>query len=366
MKKGWIYFVICLFVIWYFVDDEKVNDSNNSSQQEQTENKPSVDKNKYKNQIEDLYAKFYKKYSPVECLTNDYKGYTFLHCHIAGTDSVGGIYVIDDMHPNADNSFNIYAVNGKAISQREAIINNYGKDIPAFKELPLPHPSWVDIQEINTLFSNGEKYKGIFTKESLLPEKQKQEPVSNVLTDDEKKYLASEKISKEVAKLTTLYFNAVGPAYKEYLKECLNGNLPNMANMKNATCTFADRYENIYDNFKDYIIQEKYYGDTLNQNYNRAFELNAGDIRNAEIGTPHIFNQIKDNLKFTEYWYGYQVVSGKDDYNIKSLYSVSNFKQVYNQLKPDYFTIMHDNALFIKCDVKDRNNPTPCKIVPLS
>ena len=66
-----------------------------------------------------MYIFYYKKYNPVRCAHTQYKGYLFIKCFEAGGDHTqGGVYVVDDTATNKFGDFDVYAINGKAITHR--------------------------------------------------------------------------------------------------------------------------------------------------------------------------------------------------------------------------------------------------------
>lgn len=125
-------------------------------------------KNEYLEKMTLLYINYYPKYSPVRCEDTSYKGYLFIKCFsVRGDGTIGGLWVVDNTKTNEDGGFDIYAINGKALTQREAIFKNAGREYKDIKEIPLPMVKWIKIDEVHELIDNNKNYKGKYKKEPL-------------------------------------------------------------------------------------------------------------------------------------------------------------------------------------------------------
>jgi len=127
-----------------------------------------ADIEKYEELLTNMYISYYKRYDPVRCEHTQYKGYLFIKCFAAlGDHTQGGVYVVDDTKTNKFGGFDIYAINGRAITHRRAIFKQAGKEFEDLKILPAPSPKWIDLNEIHTLIDNHQNFKGEYTKQSL-------------------------------------------------------------------------------------------------------------------------------------------------------------------------------------------------------
>lgn len=127
-----------------------------------------ADIGKYEDLLTNMYIFYYKRYTPVMCAHTQYKGYLFIKCFATlGDHTQGGVYVVDDTKTNKFGDFDIYAINGKAITHRRAIFKQAGKEFEDLKILPAPSPKWIDLNEIHTLIDNHQNFKGEYTKQSL-------------------------------------------------------------------------------------------------------------------------------------------------------------------------------------------------------
>lgn len=175
-------FLLALIVIMCFAmvanrseqDTEQISRINQASslkalQKEQNKKIKKI-KNEYVDKLTLMYIKYYPNYSPVRCNGINYKGYLFIKCFksVPGADGrYGGLWVVDDVNTNAEGAYDVYAVNGKAMSQREAMFRNAGREYVDIKVIPLPMVEWIKIDEVNELAAKSKDYKEEYKKESL-------------------------------------------------------------------------------------------------------------------------------------------------------------------------------------------------------
>lgn len=186
-------------------------------------------------------------------------------------------------------------------------------------------------------------------------------------------------MAKDDAKsAATGYFSVVEPIYNKYKKECLGGNIPTMANIRNAKCSFYDeRFNEVSKNEYSKIKKDVLGGlkniedmQSLNQVFADAYSENADKIYNEQLGAPHLFKKIEHRIVFKPEIIGIRIadktklkeIGLNPDFNVEVLFAVSNFKKLYNEVEPNYYTIMHDGILYLKCD--DLEKFGKCEIDP--
>jgi hypothetical protein len=92
----------------------------------------------------------------------------FIKCfEAAGDQTQGGVYVVDDTKTNKFGGFDVYAINGKAITHRSVMLKSANKELEDFKILPAPAPKWLNLVEIHNLIDSGQNFKGEYVKQSL-------------------------------------------------------------------------------------------------------------------------------------------------------------------------------------------------------
>lgn len=127
-----------------------------------------ADIEKYEELLTNMYIFYYKKYNPVRCAHTQYKGYLFIKCFEAGGDHTqGGVYVVDDTATNKFGGFDVYAINGKAITHRGVMLKSANKELGDLKILPAPAPKWLDLVEIHNLIDSRQNFEGEYIKQSL-------------------------------------------------------------------------------------------------------------------------------------------------------------------------------------------------------
>ncbi|QCD44438.1 hypothetical protein [Campylobacter mucosalis] len=181
-------------------------------------------------------------------------------------------------------------------------------------------------------------------------------------------------VDSDAVSVANRYFNAVLPVYDKYLADCLNGKIPNMANIQEAKCSiYTDEFDMLskdaYNKIKKDFLRELNQDDvqSLNTIFMDANSMNADTIYNEQIGMPYLFKKIEHKIEFKPEIVSVRVadksLETKKDYNVEVLFAVSNFKKLYNEVKPNYYTIMHDGILYLKCDNLEKMEN--CKIDPI-
>lgn len=371
MKKI-IYAVLACFAIYLFVSNGEDSNKTSAPKADAVKTPPPkdravADKKEYRNQMIYYYNEFYKKYNPLECSTAEYKGYVFVKCYTKGGNDIGGLYVVDDTKTNADGRFDIYTINGKAISQREVMIKTRGNDIKNLKELPRPYPQWINIDEVNDLISSGKDYIGEYQKASLFKndevktqvpvEKTSDEPIGD-LNDSDK-----DKIVKEAGKVTFTFLDNMRPSFFEYMKRCLDNKLPNMKNLQNSKCSFFDRDRSHYKDIASYIDGELNSDnmDSLDENYFDAYTNFADTLATIKDAEPKLYESIKKELRVEEGTLGATI--NLDTGGVDVSYAVNNLMEVLKKYNiASYKNLDRDGILYLKC-VRS-NDDFKCKILP--
>lgn len=371
MKKI-IYAVLACFAIYLFVSNGEDSNKTSAPKMDTVKTPPPkdravADKKEYRDQMIYYYNEFYKKYNPLECSTAEYKGYLFVKCYTKGSNDIGGLYVVDDTKTNADGRFDIYTINGKAISQREVMIKTRGNDIKNLKELPRPYPQWINIDEVNDLISSGKDYSGEYQKASLFKndevkmpapvEKTSDEPIGD-LSDSDK-----DKIVKEAGKVTFTFLDNMRPSFFEYMKRCLDNKLPNVKNLQNSKCSFFDRDRTHYKDIASYIDGELNSDnmDSLDENYFDAYTNFADTLATIKDAEPKLYESIKKELRVEERTLGATI--NLDTSEVDVSYAVNNLMEVLKKYNiASYKNLDRDGILYLKC-IRSNDN-FKCKILP--
>ena len=376
-KKIYIWIFIILAIVAAFLSDDKKTD-NRLSKSDAENQAASKNIKKYKDVLQTLYVKYYKKYDNVKCDDTFYKGHAFIKCyspHAENKNKIGGLYGIDDK----DGSIAIYTINGKAMGHRETMLKNDGENLTkflrsngvyTFDELPkdgiVDILQWLRIDEIDNLIINDKKYEGDEIGKFIIPknpEPVKAEYQKPILNDDDKAAVEEESKNAAISFLSVLY-----KPYKQYINQCLDGNLPSIPVMRESKCSFYEMPDkSYYENLKKSDLLEadltRENIEALDRNFNDAFQALANEIMSFKAVNPNAFKQIEGRLGIGSAHFDPIKINYATG-EVKVYYALSDFRELRNEIEPEYYkTVLYDGVLWLKCAKIDKS--IKCKILPI-